>query len=532
MKGLNGWLNQLEGKSAAALAQLLRELECLALSEHSSGAQVGDVIRRDAQLTSNVIRVANSPMFNASEIPVTTVSRAVLNIGFEQVSSICISLKMMSDVLTEKPSDMLLARLANSLHGAAQARALVAHKSDTAQEEVYVAAMLSNLIELLILGSNEPDAKAFAEDINSAMTLAQKNTKAEKHLGVSLSRLSKTMMKRWRIEGLVNDVLDESGKHSELCDAVRLGNEIARCAQYGWHSDELFEALEDLSEQGGKSVKRIIKDLKAVAEEAEKNLTQLGSVSLHGKIVSGRPTGALMTGNDDDDTAELNDAQSEHIAAATGGGAELAEPHQVEAEATEHENSVPAHKENGGEPEAESTERRANPSAQLKTLQSLAMQLAGDFNINQVFKTVLQGLDEGVGLERCALALFEKSDRHLHAKYVVGEGTGAWKSDFVWHYQNSESEFLYQLFKHDTSFWLGDSRLKAAMPRVNPNFTNYVEVADFLVAPLLAQGRKIGVLYADMGVSQQVLTTEHFDGFNLFHQQLKLALNVLAAKSA
>ena len=124
MRGLNGWLRKLEGNQAAVLATLLKELERLTSSEESSGMEVGEVILKDANLTSNIIRVGNSVMYNSSNIPVTTVSRAILNIGFDQLRSICISIKVLESVLQDNPSDLLISRLATTLHGAAQAKAL------------------------------------------------------------------------------------------------------------------------------------------------------------------------------------------------------------------------------------------------------------------------------------------------------------------------------------------------------------------------------------------------------------------------
>ena len=60
MKGLNGWMRLLEGSETAVLSTLIEELERITISDETSGAQLAEVILKDASLASSVIRIANS----------------------------------------------------------------------------------------------------------------------------------------------------------------------------------------------------------------------------------------------------------------------------------------------------------------------------------------------------------------------------------------------------------------------------------------------------------------------------------------
>lgn len=487
MKGLNGWLRELEGNQSAVLATLLKELERLTASEESSGVDVGEVILRDANLTSNIIRVGNSVTYNSSSIPVTTISRAILNIGFEELRSICISIKVLESVLNENPSDLLLSRLATTLHSAAQAKALVSEQSSSVQEEVYIAALLSQLCELLILSSQEPDAKEFSSKITSVSESAEKNAIAEKTLGVSLTRLSKTLMKRWRIEGLVNKVLQDLPEKDALLQAVELGGEVARTALYGWNSPEYRKTVERVAEYRKVEPKTARKDLAKVAEAAEEAVSQYGNVALEGKIVRGE----LIAGKE----------------------ATLPEPGEEKEE------------------KAAVSSVQPNPEFQLKALQELTAMLSGDFNINRVFKTSLLGINKGVGIERCTLAIFDKTQLKLASKYAQGEGTKHWLESFVVSYTRSESGFLYQIFKQDQIVWVGSDEFRDYASNLPSEYKGITGADDFFIAPLTTQGRKIGIVYADMGTSRQALSPQLFEGFKMFIQQMRMALALLAAKS-
>jgi HD-like signal output (HDOD) protein len=487
MKGLNGWLRQLESNQSAVLATLLKELENLTSSEKSSGIEVGQVIMKDANLTSNIIRVGNSVMYNTSNIPVTTVSRAILNIGFEQLRSICISIKVLENVLNENPSDMLISRLATTLHASAQARALVSHKSHSVQEEVYVASLLSNLTELLILASLEGDAKEFTAGISSVTTRDEKNSIAEKTLGVSLKRLSKTLMKRWRIEGMVHDVLQDLSDKDELIEAIDIGSEIARTALYGWDSPEYKKTIERVAEFQKKEPSDVRKSIEAVAELAEESVSHYGNVALAGKIVKGEVVPAK------DSTHSEKSGQEDSVEEAP-----LLMP---------------------------------EPKFQLKALQELTMMMSGDFNINRVFKTILLGLNKGVGLERCTLAFFDSTHLKLASKYSQGAGTQHWLESFVLSYTKSETGFLYQLFKQDQTIWVGSDEFKSYVTHLPNEYKAITGANDFFIAPLSTEGRRIGVIYADMGVSHRALTPDLFDGYKMFIQQARMALTILASKS-
>ena len=104
MRGLHGWVRLLENNEAAVLSGLLKELDRITLSDESSAMHLADVVLKDPSLTSNLIKIGNSVQFNASTIPVTTVSRAILNIGFKHIRSFCLSLKVLEAVLKDSPT--------------------------------------------------------------------------------------------------------------------------------------------------------------------------------------------------------------------------------------------------------------------------------------------------------------------------------------------------------------------------------------------------------------------------------------------
>lgn len=478
MKGLHGWMRTLENSEAAVLSTLLKELDQVTASDESSGMQLAEVILKDVSLTANIIRVANTVNFNPSNVSVTTVSRAIINIGFKNIRSICLSIKVLETVLKESPSPLLIAMLARSLHSANQSKALCKELSPTESEELFVASLLSHLAELLVLGCHESEVKQLKHEIEPSSTEGEKNRCAEKFLGVSLTRLAKTLTKQWRIEGLVNQVLAGGNEEDRRVQAVLLGDEISRVSLLGWDSPEFKEISQRVAEFQNISEHEAAEGLKKVADETADTVASFGRKVL-----------------------------VEHIPTSTRAAK------QIEKKS-----------------DGDSDGLQANTKIELKALEKIDLLLADQFNINDIFKLSLQGLHQGIGLERVALAIFDREHLKVAVKYAAGDGTAKWREKFIVRYERSHSGFLFNLFERDQAAWIGHPDYQHISQYMGSEYSGITGQKSFFIAPLATGRKRVGFVYADMGVSRRALNDTNFEGFHRFLDKLKAALNKLATK--
>ncbi len=478
MKGLHGWMRTLEKSEAAVLSSLLKELDQVTASEESSGAQLAEVILKDVSLTASVVRVANSVTFNPSNISVTTVSRAIINIGFKNIRSICLSIKVLEAVLQESPAPLLLAMLARSLHGANQAKALCKEFSQSQQEEVFVASLLSHLAELLVLGSYEEEVRLLKREVEPTSSVEEKNRCAEKFLGVSLTRLAKTLTKQWRIKGLINDLLVEGSENDKRVQAVILGDEISRTAILGWDSPELKSVAQRVAEFKGVGEVEAVLALKKTADETAETVASFGKKVLVDYIPTSTRSAKML-----EKKTELN-----------GEGLQ------------------------------------PNSAIELEVLERMDALLATHFNLNEVFKLCLQGLHKGIGLERVALAIFEKGHQKVIVKYASGQGTEKWREKFVVRYERSHSGFLFNLFERDQTAWIGHPDYQHISQYLSPEYVGITGQKKFYISPLATGRKRIGFIYADMGGNSRELNDSHFEGFHSFLDKAQEALTVLASR--
>lgn len=480
MKGLHGWMRVLENSQAAVLSTLLNELDRVTSSDNSSSEELAKLILKDAHLTANIIRTANSVVFNPSTTPVTTVSRAVVNIGFTHIRSLCLSIKVLEAVLKDRSSPLLLSALARSLHAASQAKALCSNMKACEQEEVFVACLLSHLAELLVLGFNDAEVKSFSDELESHSTYQEKNRTAEKYLGVSLTRLSKTLVKQWRMQGLILEVITNSSpdEESKLMKAIHLGNEISRASLLGWNSSEFKEVVNQVAEFQKISPEEVKKSVIDVADLSAEIIMSFGKKVLIDYIPTSKRAAKALP------------------------------------------------------PKCEQSKQHLQPNVkyQEQSLKQLSEMINSEFNINKVFKFVLNGLNKGVGLERTVLAIFDKNDSKFVAKYVAGLGTESWKEKFIIRFEKNQSGFLYQLFQRQQIVWVGGDQFKEISSFVGSEILGVTGQKYFFIAPLHVDNKMVGIIYSDMGQSSEELSMEDFEGFYKFMEKINEALTLLARK--
>ncbi len=477
-KGLTAWLERLDGEEGVVLTSILSELNELTSSDETSANQLAEVILKDASLTTQVLKVANTVHFNPTGYPVTTVSRSILNIGFNTIKTICISIKVLETILKDHPSTRLLEIMADALHAAIQARNICNKMSAEGKEEVFVAALLLHLAEMLVLASEESEVAELNELTDGNATDNEKDRIAEKVIGVSFKRLSLALVKNWRLGSVLQESLQPTPKMSRKAEAVLIGEEVSQASKKGWDSAEMKALVKKIATFNGGSIGDVHRMLRESANEAAEVAANYGSEALVNMIPASKSVGSSV---------------------------------------------------NAGENSA--VEHEPNPQLQLQILQELTAMMVEGFDMNALFQMVLEGLHRGVGLERVCLAIFDRNRETISAKYVLGEGTEEWRSKFKFEFVKNRSGFLFQLFSKGTPAWIGHANFKALSGALTPDYIAVTGTKNFFISPVKANKNPIGFLYADLGKSNRSLNDNYFNGFRHFCQQTNMCLTVLSNKS-
>lgn len=474
VKGLQAWVNKLSKQNTPVLGQVVSELNTLTGDEASGVNQLVDVILKDPHLTSHVLRIANSVQYNYSDLAISTVSRAIVLLGIKGVRAICISLLLIDSLVAKKPKEHLLNMMARGFHAATQARNLakLAHEPDI--EEVFIAALLFNLGEMMYWASevlNDQNARLMVNNPN------MRKAAAEEILGTSFPAITLELARHWKLGETLEQALKRAKPESKKAQAVRLAERLSREATRGWDTPNARKVIADMASYGGVDEQKMNELVREAADQAA-----------HAALSFGVPQLCHLIPSSHDTPRPQQELEPEYKALVS------------------------------------------DPQLQLKILRELANATAEKLDVNTIFQMVIEGMHRGIGLERVAIAFIQH--HRIKAKYILGQGTEAWRDSFDFDVDPySENIFTYAI-NQDGATWFDDKLSGAKDYLYTEDIRNCLGKHCALISVLAVGERNVAMFYADRGEAGEPLNRDQFDSFQHFSSQAQMSLIALSHPSS
>jgi len=465
-KGLKAWTQRLSKREMPVIGEVIEELNKITSSDETGVNQLAEVILRDPQLTSQVLRVANSVQYNYSRAQVNTISRAIVLIGLKGVRAICISLLVMDSLLGEHPKEQLLKIVARAFHAATQARNLATEMGEKNSEEVFIAGLLFHLGEMAFWATEEADRDLpglYSEDA------VERREAMDEVLGTSFKAITRELARHWKLGSTLEEALNPSSSTaSTKVQAVIIGERLSRAALYGWASPQIKRVLSEIMVFTGKNAEYALKMVREGADQAASTALSYG--------VS--------------EVCPLIPSSSKKV---------KVQPRKIISKML-----------------------KGDPMVQLSILRDLSVAATDNLDVNTIFQMVIEGMHRGIGLERVCIAFV---DRHkLKAKYMLGEGTDHWRSSFMIDIgPYSENLFTDALTRNEAS-WFTAEMIKQSPQLYDDNITRIVGKMPSFVSALTLGQRKVGLFYADRWTHGGLLEEEQFESFKHFAMQAQTIL--------
>lgn len=474
-RGLDNWLRKLTRQDMPVVGAVIAELNTLTGREDAQLSQLAEVILRDPNLTSHVLRVANSVHYNFSKCPINTVSRAIVLIGFKGMRAICISLLLVESLLSRGPKDRLLQVIAQGLHAATQAQDLIKIYDESIAEEAFIAALLFHLGEMAFLANTKITEENAALLDNDAKV---RQAAMEEVLGTSFKAITRGLAKHWRLGDVLTQSLYPGQEPSLIVRAVLLGERISHASLEGWDSEAMASVLEDLSTYTEASPEQCLKQVQESAERAAEVALRYGAAQAC-PLIPGKTYNA--------------------------------QTHQESQEAVG--------------PKVLSCDAQL----QLNILRELSIATAEQADVNTIFQMVIEGMHRGIGLERVTVAFI--LNHRARAKYVLGEGTETWRAKFDFDVSPyADNIFTYAAEKG--CVWLDDAFLRDHASLLTADVQRLLGGVPAFIYVLRMGARRPALFYADRADYGGELTSEQFESFRHFASQAQLSLNLVSKSMA
>ncbi len=285
IKGSKAWVNFLESKELPVLAKTLKSILKVTADESTSLSQLSQVVLRDADLTSGVIRLANTPVYNPSRTPITTVSRAVVQIGFENVHSIAVSSALVDKLTKNSNRERLCRCLVKSFVAAVHARYMASDLPAELREEIFVAALLFNVGEAAFWASHHVQTNELDQALD---TSESEPTELQRQvLGTTLKAISKGLIKSWKLGALLSESIENPVSHE--AHIIKLAAALAALSEQGMCVESHADYFTQISKINGKSLKEIFSELKENERKSILLAERLGIKNAKSFIASNAP---------------------------------------------------------------------------------------------------------------------------------------------------------------------------------------------------------------------------------------------------
>lgn len=433
LRGLDAWLQSLSAQDLPTFNSVVRDICEVSKSELSRSDDLSKIILRDANLTSRVLKIANSVHYNTSFEPIKTVSRAIVKLGFDNLQTITLASSLIETFLRGKPQALLIKSMARTFHAAVQAKAMVAHLDNESREQVFIAALLSNIAELALLSSSKEVAVTFITKRNA-------NPEAEKHLsqeflGTDLQLLNQHLIKDWLLSDIISDVCNQRNETSLCVRAVILGNEISKHIHKGLGHADMIKLCQQLSSLCGISLPEAKKQIILKADEASVIAKNFGAEVL----LSAMPDPSKIK-----EDVPLGSQKNDYFF-----------------------------------------------QQQINHLHELMLE--GD-NISLIAQTALVCLNEASGITRTAIAVINYKTKIMDVRYVAGQGTHHWRQDVrIGLDQLRKDELLYDFLRIQKPLRYQPEFGKKDLGKLDV----FRAEGDIFLAPLHHNKRLLAVIYAD-----------------------------------
>lgn len=472
--GLDYWLRQLEEQQLPAFASTAKAIVGCARSEDRSASDLAAMILQDVSMTTRLLRMANSIYFNRSQHRITTVSRAIVILGFNAVRDLCLSISIIDTFLHGPHRQRVVLEMARCFHAAVQARDLAKRMGEREVEEIFIATLLRRIGRLAFwCFASEVDRDTVIR-LELALNNADRSrAEVERELlGFRIDELSTGLNKAWNLSPLLTDTLSGRPRLPRRCQLVEQSYRIVDTVEAGFEGSDFHQLVSELHQHFGLSTTVLEQAIGENAVQARDAIETLGL-----------PEAARLI--------------PDPAAVVSREGAE--KPIWPEPDKT----------------------------VQMEILQELSELLDETKpNFNLIIDMVMEGVYRGIGMDRCVVALLSRDRQRLQAKYSLGLEVERLESQFDFNLRETGS-LIARVMREQHTVWI-DQRAGFGDKLAMDSKMKTISGGAFLLMPLSVDGRSIGCLYADRKPSRRTLDEACFGAFRMFGQQARLALSVLA----
>lgn len=456
-----------------ALGSSVSRVVQLASSDHEAVRHLAHFILSDVALTQTILRISNTVHYRgASATPVTTVSKAILILGFDTIKTSALAL-LLVDGMSGKHAQSVRTELAHALGASIIGRELARRSHFKDAEEAAVAALFKNMGRVLVAAHGHELYMQINKLIESGSHTPAKA--AMEVLGCSFDSLAKSVLQDWKIPDTIIQALPPLPA-GVVRPAKARQDWMQQVAAFSAEAASLIPHL------NGPGLRQVEGAIGALLKRFGTALN-LEQEMLRELLAAAAREVSLLINHADNAPEKASIAEE---AAAPGLPSELllermedVAPPQI---SERHASGKPLN---------------ARDLLLAGVQDATQMLSSGNCKANDLMLLVLETLYSGMGFRFAAVALKDMRTGQFRARIAIGENAVARQSGFVFPAKASHDLFHLAL-QNNADLMIVDATVQKIRDLL-PTWHRMLlpDARSFVVLPLVVNGKQLGLFYAD-----------------------------------
>lgn len=474
-----------------ALSQVISHVGRVAGSENAHTDELTKVILRDISLTNKLLRVVNSAQFgHFGSQPINTISRAIVILGFDTVRDIALSLMLFEHLDNHSQARELKGEAVESFFAGILGRNLAARAGFRDKEEVFICTLFRN-IGRMMARLHFFDKTKQAEDIMRAQGLNEEQA-SRRALGVSYTEFGQALGRHWHLPNTLlhgmqplpaGPIKPATADASRMQTLACMANDLYVAARSA-PPERIQQAIIEVGKRYGQAVAIPAEHLAEVvyqSSEAMESEARILQVDVHASPLLHR----LLRG----------DLHGKHASAQTETALIEAEP--------------------GGAEDA--------ASILITGLQELTSMLLDDSRLSDILQVAAELLFRSQCFDTVVICGIAPGGQELRGRIALGTNAEAVKKHMRIGLGFTPDVFHAAISK-GADLMIQDTAADNIRERIPGWYGQHVGAKSFLLMPILAGNRPVGLIYGDRREQALLIAPQTLGLLKSIRNQVTLAL--------
>jgi HD-like signal output (HDOD) protein len=485
-----------------ALSEAIGDINRIASSEREGVNELSNTILRDFALTNKLLKLVNVAFYNSvGGGSISTISRAVVVLGFDTVRSIALSLILFDNLENKVHAQLLKEEFVKVLYAGMLAREMAGTAQVKDAEEAFIGAMLHNLGRMLAMFYFPEETAAIRQRVEQeGVSDARASVDV---LGLSFESLGMGVARNWgfpdqlvqTMKALPGGKIKKSAStieqlrtlaafSNELCDIILATPDADRGKALAQLSTRFGDSLPVTEKQLHGVMERSMQDIAQFALAVRVNLTQSAFAQQASKWAGLAKVPGAPPVPEEASPATPADATPD---AAAELDASVLHEHALVVEANPDEDA--------GVSQPLTSERMQ--AILTSGLQDISNSLIDEaVSINDILRMILEAMYTGMGFAHVVLCIKDGRRNTMCGKFGFGGDVQKLIKAFDFSLAEKPDVFLVAL-QNNADILITDIDDPKIATRIPAWYRQNVSARTFVLFPIIVKGKPIGLIYAD-----------------------------------